>query len=147
VIAAQIEKVDRQVGDKGAIYIGDFTSTPLAHLNVPLAKFRVDCLNQHYPLLARKILLINVPFLLKPVIKLIVSFMKSSIRDAVENCSTEQLVSLHVDKEVLHKELGGTREKRFYPEQAPSLRQMQQKLELADSFLEQYYKFYNSISV
>ncbi|KAH9404374.1 hypothetical protein TYRP_000196 [Tyrophagus putrescentiae] len=145
IIAYQIEKADRLAfengPENGVIYLGDFTDTPVLHLNVPLAKFRVDVINQHYPLMCQKIGLINVPFLLKPVIKLIVSFLKPSIKNAVENYTYETLKE-QISDEVLHEDMKGNRKKREIPEGTGTLKNLIGKVGITEEAVKQFYKFH-----
>lgn len=145
MIAYQTEKTDRLVFENGpehgAVYLGDFTDTPVLHLNVPLAKFRVDIINQHYPLLCQKIGLINVPFLLKPVIKLIVSFLKPSIKEAVENYTYDSLKEI-ISDEVLHEDMKGNRKERTIPEGTRTLKELSGKVGVTENVVKQFYKYH-----
>ncbi|KAJ6220668.1 hypothetical protein RDWZM_006480 [Blomia tropicalis] len=134
-----METLDHRCGENGIIYIGDFTNTPLANLNVSLARFRVEVLNQYYPGLAKKILLINIPFLLKPVIKLIVSFMKASIRNAVEHGDFETLKK-YIEPELLHTDQGGMRNKRILPQDCSTMQQLVGSDGLTKEFVDKWCK-------
>src|SRR5699024_3247068 len=113
-------------------------------LDVGLAKFRVEVLNSHYPLLARRIVLHNVPTLLKPVLRVIVAFMRPSIRDAVVYTSSAEQLARYIRPEVLPMELGGRREERRIPKGTVSLRHCYERFDLKPDFVDYYLK-YNGI--
>ena len=139
--AFMVEKTDRLAMEKGAIYISDMTDTAILNIDLQISKFKVNLVNQHYPLLYQKMYFVNVPLLVKPLIKLIISFMKASIKEAVENCDYEQLAEL-VDKDVLHEEMMGTRKERYYCKEARELSLIADKVGVSQDVVRQFYKYY-----
>ena len=148
LVAVSMETMDRITfgtggNDKkeGMCYLGDFTGTPLTSLDVSLAKFRVELLNDHYPLLARRIILHNVPYLLKPVLKMIIATcLRPSIRQAVVFTSSTEQLQEYISLEVLPVELGGRRAKRSYPQGTVPLRKCYERFGLKEDFVEYYLK-------
>ncbi|KAH9407938.1 Motile sperm domain-containing protein 2 [Tyrophagus putrescentiae] len=114
LVTAHIEKMDRIVGEKGMNYMADFSDTPVTKLDFSLATYRVNILNKHYPMLARRIMLHNVPKMVKPAMKLVVAFMKPSIRDTVVY-TTDDDVTAFISPDILHSDFKGKRTERHYP--------------------------------
>ncbi|KAH9409349.1 Motile sperm domain-containing protein 2, partial [Tyrophagus putrescentiae] len=115
-------------------------------LDVSLAKFRVELLNDHYPLLARRIILHNVPYLLKPVLKMIIATcLRPSIRQAVVFTSSTEQLQEYISLEVLPVELGGQRTRRSYPQGTVPLRKCYERFGLKEDFVEYYLKCNNDV--
>lgn len=143
LVTAHIEKMDRLVGEKGMNYMADFSDTPVTKLDFSLATYRVNILNKHYPLLARRMMLHNVPKLVKPAMRLVVAFMKPSIRSTVVY-TTDDDVTEYVPPEVLHADFKGKRLERYYPK-SESMRSaaFASKWQVDEKFIDSYYKYNN----
>ena len=144
LIVAWIERMDRLAGEKGIVYLGDLSNTPILGIDKEMGQFRVEILNRHYPLLTRRIIFHNAPLLIGPILRLIVAFMKPSIRDIVVYTKNVNQLSQFIDKKVIHKDLGGGRDgKRIVPEGVVSFRDCHEKFGIDRKYVEWFLKYNN----
>ncbi|KAI2795674.1 hypothetical protein BLOT_016591 [Blomia tropicalis] len=142
MVAVSMEKMDRLAGERGMTYVGDFTNTPIYRMDIGLARYRVDCLNNHFPLLAKKIILNNVPFVLKPILRLIVSFMAKNVENIVQYTTSDQLQTL-IDWKYIPFEFGGPRNKRYYPLGTVPFHVCYTRFSVKPSFVQYFYRSNN----
>ena len=148
LIAVSLETMDRMSGELGMCYLADFTNIPIHSLDIGLARFRVQTIVRHYPGLARRIILHNVPLLLKPILRMAIlmgSMATQAIREAVvySTSSSFSIGSLeqYIDAEVLHQDIGGKRTKRHYPNGTISFRICYARFSVKPAFVDYFYRF------
>jgi hypothetical protein len=107
-LAHEIEKLDREAGNKGWTWVNDLNGTGLANVDINLSKFRVELMN-YYPQGMRLSLNIDMPWILMSVFKVFMNFMNKNIRENVLLIRREQLTDF-IDIDLIPVSFGGKRE-------------------------------------
>jgi hypothetical protein len=107
-LAHQIEKLDREAGNKGWVFVSD-VNVGLANVDMSLSKFRVELLN-YYPQGMRLSLNVDMPWILMSVFKIFMNFMNKKIRENVILIRREQLTDF-IDIDLIPVSFGGKRER------------------------------------
>jgi hypothetical protein len=108
-LAHQIEKLDREAGNKGWISVNDANGTGMTNVDMSLSKFRVELLN-YYPQGLRLSLNVDMPWILMSVFKIVINFMNKKFRDSAILIKREQLTDF-IDIDLIPVSFGGKRER------------------------------------
>jgi hypothetical protein len=108
-----MEKMDSEGSRNGWTLITDTSGSGLANVSLEMQRFKIDLL-QYYPQSIRNNIVIDLPWILNPVVKIIMSFLTPKLKDCVKFIKREQLTDF-VDIDWIPVCLNGNREKRVYP--------------------------------
>lgn len=143
LIMFMLEQTDRKAGKNGFIYCCDHNQVGLENVDLGLTRFRIDNVCKYFPQSIKKVIMIDVPFLIKPFIRLAVTFMNDYVRNAVRYCNKDQLAGM-IDADIIPKALGGQRTERHYPKEAKSLRDIYEHLGLTTKDVDTYFNYYKN---
>lgn len=135
-----LEQADRAVGELGGTFIGDTKGASILHVDHRLEQFKIGLL-PYYPLIARAVYIVDLPWLLTGVVKLIMGWMDASLRKNVHCVSSAVLVPDVVEEEITPVALGGTR-KRYegLPDGVQSLEALAEQFGFTEEFVKRFYK-------
>jgi hypothetical protein len=108
-----MEKMDSEGSRNGWTMITDTSGSGLANVSLEMQRFKIDLL-QYYPQSMRSNIVIDLPWILNPVVKIIMSFLTPKLKDCVKFIKREQLTDF-VDIDWIPVCLNGNRVKRVYP--------------------------------
>lgn len=141
-VAVIINTADQLAGRDGFTIVSNLDQAGIRNFDIGMGRCRADCLLKHFPQGVRKILVVNMPFYLKPVVSLIVSFMGTRIQKCLKHCTKEDLKE-HIDVDVLPVCLEGTRLDRHYPAESVPFLQCHCKLGIKRMAVENFLNFYS----
>ena len=133
-----LEKVDNMAGEKGFVIVVDNNGGGMSNINLDHAKFMTSVM-EYYPLGARAIYSVDLPWLLNSIMKLIISFMSAKVQALVHFINHDDLLA-YVDEREIPLALKGKREKAAIPTGLETLHARARELELSDNFVDTFYK-------
>jgi len=137
-----VEKVDRIVKETGCINITDGNGTSMFNLNNrELQNFQMEVIN-YYPGLIHAMYMVDIPWILHPMIKLIFGLMEPKMASISHLIGVAELPAL-VDPKWIPIALNGEREKQVLPENLLSLEQRAEALGLKKQFIDRLRKSFN----
>lgn len=139
LIALMLEKVDRIGGEKGFIILADFGETSYKNYNVKLINFRLNCLRNFFPMLVKRIVVINTSLVGRTFVRLLMRATFAEFSGLLHFCTSKELKAF-ISEEYIHQELGGARQRRYYPEKALPLREMYSRFSLTKEFVDFIYE-------
>ena len=139
-IAHNLERVDTEAGDAGFILIMDTNGAGISNVDLDLIKFKLTII-EHYPMALKQLLVVDLPWLLNSVMKIIVSFMSPKIKQMVEYTKQAEM-SKYIDEQYIPVSLSGKRDKASYPPNLTPFIEHQKELGLSDKFYDQFYSTY-----
>lgn len=143
-IAFTFEKVDRMGGREGFTYVANLASIGIDNLDIEMMKFRIDCAIKYFPFAVKRGCFVDLPLLLKPIMKLILAFMTDHIRRLALVCDHGQLGNF-IDTGIIPQNLGGTRSFRNCPTGCRPLLQVYQQLDVSEHFAKSYLNYYRDV--
>ena len=140
-LAHVMERTDKESGKDGCIFVAAVKVAGLLTIDKELEQFKNEMIDHYYPQLVKSVYIVDLPWLLNAIIKIIMAFMSAKTRQLVHMISSAQLAE-EVDIEFIPVELKGKREKTIYPENLQPLDQIYHKFGLEKSFVDQLYQTY-----
>ena len=140
-VAHLMEKIDNEVNRNGFILVSDTNGTGLSNVNMETFKFKIE-ITSYYPELLMNNLIVDLPWMLSGVAKIILSFCGPTLRERVQFVSRKDLLK-YVDAELIPKELDGEREPKIIIPDGVKLMKDLPHLNVSDKVIQKYYKSYN----
>ncbi|XP_054155598.1 motile sperm domain-containing protein 2-like, partial [Oppia nitens] len=109
-----VHQLDSRVGEDGCTIVSDIKNAGLINVSYELMRFRMQ-LMQYYPLLARRIIVLDLPFVLNAFTRLIMSLVSTSIQNRVAFIGRDELPEF-VDEDVIPVRFGGRRHELGFPD-------------------------------
>jgi hypothetical protein len=136
-IAHRMEKLDSEGSMNGWTLVTDTLGASMTSVNLDMYKFKIGLL-QYYPQGLRSVLIMDLPWILNSLMKIILSFMSPKLRDYVHFIKRDQLTEF-VDIDVIPVSLNGKRENRVLPDGLlPLYKSMH--LGLTEKQIDEYYE-------
>ena len=140
-IAHIMEKNDTSEHRKGFVIVTDTNGSGLSNINMETFKFKIE-ITEYYPEAMQANFIVDLPWLLNGVAKIIISFCDQKLKERVHFISSKDLPNF-IDPELLPVELGGKREHSVeIPDGCLNLKQLSTKLGLSEKAIQTYYKSY-----
>ena len=140
-VAHIMEKLDSSEPRKGFTLIADTNGSGISNINMDTFKFKIE-ITSYYPEALKSNLIVDLPWMLNSVAKIILSFCNQKLKERVHFINQKDLVNF-VDPELIPIELGGQRDvKLVLPEGLQTMKQLPQ-LGLSDKVIQTYYKSFN----
>ncbi|OTF69199.1 hypothetical protein BLA29_002378 [Euroglyphus maynei] len=136
-IAHMLERIDRMAGESGFIMLIDASGAGPSNVNMDLIKFKMTIV-ENYPSSLKKILVVDLPWILNPIMTIIINFLNPKLKAMLTYQKSKELLTLMEPGE-LPTSLGGTREKPNIPDNLIPLAHMADKLGLTDKFVDTFY--------
>nr|XP_046917393.1 uncharacterized protein LOC124497760 [Dermatophagoides farinae] len=136
-IAHMLERIDRMAGTHGFIMLIDAGGAGPSNVNMDLIKFKMTIV-ENYPSSLKKILVVDLPWILNPVMTMIVSFLNPKLKAMLTYQKSKELLTI-MEPQELPTSLGGTKTKPNIPENLIPLAHMADKLGLTDKFVDSFY--------
>ena len=114
-IAHTMEKIDVECGSKGVTVITDSNGAGLSNINMDAFRFKIEVMT-YYPGTLINNYIVDLPWVLKGVAKVILSFGDQKLRQKIQYVNRKDLTNF-MDIDVIPVELGGHRvEEPVWPE-------------------------------
>lgn len=139
-LAHNLERVDRLAKEDGFILLMDTNGAGVSNVDLDMIKFKLQC-NDLYPQGLRQMFVIDLPWILNPVMKVIMNFMSPNLKERLSYVKKQQLKE-YIDPDQLPDFLGGTREKAIFPPNLVPLEECYERYGLDNKFVDYYYNFY-----
>lgn len=139
-LAHCLERVDRLCGESGFVLVIDVNGAGVSNIDLNLIKYKL-AINEHYPLALQAMYIVDVPWILNPIMKIVLSFMSEEIRNLVQFAKRADLLKT-ISAEHIPKSLSGQREKQSVPANVMPLDQMMNQWQLDEKFVDYFYNYY-----
>lgn len=139
-IAHQLERVDKMAGENGFTLLMDCNGAGVSNVDIELIKFKLSIIN-YYPGSLKQMLVADLPWLLNPVMSMIVGLLNAKLKEMVVYAKGKEL-SKYMNPDILPKALGGKRDKPIVPDNLKPLSSMMNKFGLTDKFIDSFYSQY-----
>lgn len=141
-VAHCLEKVDRASGETGFILVTDSNGGGMSNVDMELTKFKIATIDM-YPQALKGLYVVDLPWLLNAIMKLIVSLMSNKIRPLVRYVKGAELADI-MDEQYIPVELkGGKRDKHAFPNDLVPMDVRGRELDFDDKFIDGFYKTFN----
>lgn len=139
-IAHTIERADRAAGEDGFVLVMDVGGAGISNIDMDQIKFKLQTI-ELYPSALRAMYVVDLPWILNPIMKVIVSFMSPHIKAIMKYVNRKELIQL-IDPQYVMAELGGKRDKRVIPNELLPLDQLSRQLNFDEKFVDHFYNTY-----
>lgn len=139
-LAHNIERVDRLAGEDGFILLTDTNGAGISNIDMDMMKYKI-AINEFYPGGLRQMFVIDLPWLLNPIMKIIVGFMNPSLQSKMTYVKRSQL-NEYINESELPVHLNGKRDKQVIPNDVECLENCYQRFDLTDKFVDQFYSYH-----
>ncbi|KAH7640353.1 motile sperm domain-containing protein 2 [Dermatophagoides farinae] len=136
-VVHNLERIDRMAGEQGFILLMDTNGAGVSNINLDLTKFKLNVI-ELYPGSLQQFFVIDLPWLLNPIMKIIVGFMAAKIREKLVYIKRQQLLD-YMDEENLPVSLNGKKDKSHMPDNLERLEKCFERFALNEKFVDQYY--------
>ena len=136
-IAHRLEKLDSTAGREGWTLVIDTQSTAISNVSLEMWKWKISLL-QYFPQGMKRVLIVDLPWILNSIMKIIISFLSPKLRENVSFVKREQLQE-YIDPDYIPLYLKGNREKRLFPEDIKPMSELTH-LALNEKQIENYTK-------
>lgn len=137
-VAHCFEKIDRLAGDAGFIAITDSTGAGMNNIDLEVTKFKIEVLG-YYPGGIRQYVVVELPWLLNAIMKMIVGLMPKQLAELVTFKKASELSS-SIDPVFIPERLGGQRKGWVENENLVTMELLTKKLNLSEEFVDKYFK-------
>ncbi|XP_054155748.1 motile sperm domain-containing protein 2-like [Oppia nitens] len=133
-----MEKTDREVGRHGFILVSDTQGSGLGNIDTDQFRFKIE-LTQYYPEALQLILNVDLPWLLKGVSKVILSFCDQRLKDRTRFISRKELTD-YIPADIIPVDMDGERDPKYViPDCMLPMKQLSH-LGFPDKAMQKYYK-------
>lgn len=139
-VAHNLERVDRAAGEDGFILVMDTNGAGISNIDIDLVRFKLTII-EHYPCGLKQMLVVDLPWLLNSVMKIIVSFMSPQIKELVEYTKKTEMKK-YMDEENIPVSLSGKRDKCLFPPDLKPLEDIYESLNFNEKFVDNFYSTY-----
>ncbi|KAF7491509.1 Motile sperm domain-containing protein 2 [Sarcoptes scabiei] len=139
-LAHNMERIDRQAGEKGFVLVTDVKGAGVSNFDIDIFRTKIE-FNQYFPGSLKQMLVVDLPWLLNPIMKIIVGLMNPKLKAILVYVKREQLLE-YVEKDQIPVWLAGTREKSLMPENLIPLEKCYKKFDVNEKFVDYYYNFH-----
>lgn len=137
-VAHCIERVDRAAGETGFILITDSNGGGLANVDMDIMKFKIATIDL-YPQALKGLYVVDLPWLLNAIMKMIVALMSEKLRSVVHYVKGSELAEV-MDEQFIPVELKGGRDKHAFPADLQSFEARGPALGLDEKTVDTFYK-------
>ena len=137
-VAHCFEKIDREAGESGFIAVTDATGGALNSVDLEVTKFKIEVLG-YYPGGIRQHVIVELPWLLNALMKMIVGMMPKWLAELVVFKKASDLPAM-IDPQYIPTRLGGLREKWVCSEELVTMEKLMGPLNLSEQFVDKYFK-------
>ena len=139
-VAHCMERIDRLGGETGFILVTNSNGGGISNVDMELSKFKIEIVD-YYPIGLKAMYVVDLPWLLNAIMKIIVSLMSDKLSQLVHNVNGSEL-SRVIDAQFIPVELKGGRDKHAFPNDLVPMDQLGDKLNLDEKFIDSYYKYF-----
>ncbi|KAI2799275.1 hypothetical protein RDWZM_001961 [Blomia tropicalis] len=135
-IAFCLEKVDRLGGESGYIIITDARGAQIFNLDMDISRFIMTAI-RHYPLGFHKHYLVDQPFLMSSLVRIVLCFASERDRQLFVNISSEQLADV-IDVKYIPTRLKGRRTKQVLASGLKPMEELAADLGYDEDFVQRF---------
>nr|XP_027200386.1 uncharacterized protein LOC113794464 [Dermatophagoides pteronyssinus] len=136
-VAHNLERIDRMAGENGFILLMDTNGAGVSNINLDLTKFKLSII-ELYPGSLKQFFVVDLPWLLNPIMKIIVGFMGQKIREKLSYIKRQQILE-YMDEENLPISLNGKKDKANIPDNLEKFEKCFKRYDLDEKVVDQYY--------
>lgn len=135
-----LERLDRMSGETGFVLLMDINGAGVSNVNMDLTKFKMQVI-ELYPQALKQMFVVDMPWLLSPIMKAIVSLMSPKLKEILIYVKRNQLTE-HIDPQYIPADLDGKRDKPEFPSDLVPFDQCYGRLGVEEDFIKRFYKYH-----